>query len=344
MTEAAKAIVTSDDGDAIEMPQSQADNNVQAEHEAMLSGDEPVSALEQPNEPEAPETPEPEINGREAKLEAIAAKRLADMQASEAETEQRKPEAEEPKTHTLKVSGEEQTVTDDELRALAQKGLAADKKFEEAAALRKQTDSDRIKELEDKLAQLSAVSLPTDATKPALPDDGPMQFTPETIDKVVFSGDEDSAQAREEMARRLNQQPVNPTEIKEQIRAEMRIEQAIDSVSESDPIAKQMLGDDKMRQVVDRYSGILLELEPNLSEAENIAKAAQQARLHFPELTPPQPAMTPAKQVAQTKQAHAAGNVTAPAQRINVAPEPLTEEQLRAQAKAQLRAGRGLQN
>lgn len=45
-------------------------------------------------------------------------------------------------TYTIKVNGEEKTVTLDDLRTMAQKGAGAEKRFEEAAQLRKQLESE----------------------------------------------------------------------------------------------------------------------------------------------------------------------------------------------------------
>lgn len=325
--------------------ESQVGDNPQSSPETQP---EAVQATEQA---ETVDTPEIDQNTREARMDAIAAKRLADIAAVNAKPENTdKDSGEEPDEtpapyKTLKVNGKEKPVKDeDELLKLAQKGLAADEKFAEASKLTK-TSEQRIKELEEKLAQFDSATLPgKDGTKKeALPKDEPLVFTADSIDKAVYGGDEEGTKIREEMARRLSTN-VDPTEIKNQVRKEMRIEAAIESVSSADPIAKQLLADDKMVQIVDQYSEMLLRLEPSLSEAENIAKACKQAHMHFPELVMPEqkPAMAPARQVAQTKQAHAAGNVSAPAQRINVAPEPLSAVQAQAQAKAELKRLRGL--
>lgn len=66
------------------------------------------------------------------------------------------PDAPVEKQFTIKVDGEERTLTEAELIAEAQKSAAANKRFEEAAALRKQAEAERAP-LQQERAQLKQV-------------------------------------------------------------------------------------------------------------------------------------------------------------------------------------------
>lgn len=61
----------------------------------------------------------------------------------EGDAETEPDDGEEPERYTIKVAGEEQSLTLDELTTLAQKGSGAEKRFEEAAEMRKQFDAEK---------------------------------------------------------------------------------------------------------------------------------------------------------------------------------------------------------
>jgi hypothetical protein len=74
----------------------------------------------------------------------------------EAQPEEAQPETPEEEKYVIKVDGEERTLTKAELIAEAQKSAAANKRFEEAAALRKQAEAERAP-LQQERAQLKQV-------------------------------------------------------------------------------------------------------------------------------------------------------------------------------------------
>lgn len=74
----------------------------------------------------------------------------------EAQPEEAQPETPEEKKWTIKVDGEERAYTEAELIARAQKADASEKRFEEAAALRKQAEAERAP-LQQERAQLKQV-------------------------------------------------------------------------------------------------------------------------------------------------------------------------------------------
>jgi hypothetical protein len=75
---------------------------------------------------------------------------------SDAQPEQAQPETPAEEAFVIKVDGEERTLTRAELIAEAQKAAAANKRFEEAAALRKQAEAERAP-LQQERAQLKQV-------------------------------------------------------------------------------------------------------------------------------------------------------------------------------------------
>jgi hypothetical protein len=79
-----------------------------------------------------------------------------DQAQAEAQPEQTQPEATDEEKYTIKVDGEERQLTKAELIAEAQKSAAANKRFEEAAALRKQAEAERAP-LQQERAQLKQV-------------------------------------------------------------------------------------------------------------------------------------------------------------------------------------------
>lgn len=73
----------------------------------------------------------------------------AEPAAAEEEEEAQPPAAEETPKHKIKVNGEEQELTVEELIALAQKGVGAEQKFEEAARLRREAEEMRAQPKEE---------------------------------------------------------------------------------------------------------------------------------------------------------------------------------------------------
>jgi hypothetical protein len=79
-----------------------------------------------------------------------------ETEQSDAQPEQAQPETPAEEAFVIKVDGEDRTLTRAELIAEAQKAAAANKRFEEAAALRKQAEAERAP-LQQERAQLKQV-------------------------------------------------------------------------------------------------------------------------------------------------------------------------------------------
>lgn len=92
------------------------------------------------------------------------------------------PEAPTHKVHTVKVDGEERTVTDDELIRTYQKNAAADKRLEEATQLLRQANEQAARAVE-----------PQPVTAPAAPQE--LQAQVKSVLSKLYEGDEDSASA-----------------------------------------------------------------------------------------------------------------------------------------------------
>lgn len=142
------------------------------------------------------ETIEAPKSARELAMEKIASENIArvakdfdgeidqdidpdDPDADQLELQKPEPQKATPKVHTVKIDGEERTVTDDELIRTYQKNAAADRRLEEATALLRQAQ------------EQAARPAPTQDPAPAAPQE--LQAQVKNVINTLFGGDEDSA-------------------------------------------------------------------------------------------------------------------------------------------------------
>jgi len=239
----------------------------------------------------------------------------------------------------VKVNGEDREIDEEQYRSFVQKELSADEKFRAAAEERRVAEK-ALQDYQALLAQQANGQPPTGVDQAAPPATGERQvFTPELVDQAFLNDDNQSVQARQEMANRLNAVQ-SPVDVVDQAIDEMDRRQALESVSDMDPTYKQLLTDPRMKVVTGYFSETLLQVNPGLSKKENLKRAADMARDQFPELPPLSQPPTPVSRPTQTKQAHAAANVSTRSVRAPAAPEPMTEAEHRKRGLAQLRASR----
>lgn len=88
-----------------------------------------------------------------------------------------------PKVHTVKIDGEERTVTDDELIRTYQKNAAADRRLEEATNL--------LRQAQEQAAQLATPAQP--APNPVSEAPAELKTQVKNVIETLFGGDEESA-------------------------------------------------------------------------------------------------------------------------------------------------------
>jgi len=140
-------------------------------------------------------------SARELMMEKIAAENIVrvkndfDGMDEDADIDQDNPDADQlalqqpatppvatPKVHTLKVDGEERTVTDDELIRSYQKNAAADRRLEEATQL--------LRQASEQASQMVAPAMP-----PVTQTEAPQELKAQvkSVLSKLYEGDEDSA-------------------------------------------------------------------------------------------------------------------------------------------------------
>lgn len=319
--------------------------NAEVLNNQVMAPPPPPPELEERHPASEPVEPEPIVDERLSRLEAISRKNRGIDAPMEPQPQQEPVVRQEPVVQhetvvdeapdelpvwrsdegvlkaRLKINGSEVERDYDDVIADAQKVSAADERFRAAAAIAKENEM-----LKAQLAQ-SRTQLPHDVGVSGLPHDVQQGITSETLNQAVLDGDE---QAQQRLLSRLNQPPLNEAQIAANIKQQIEVDLAIEKVSNADTVYKDILNDDIYRDIADRFSQQFAMEEPHLTAAENITKALEQAakKLNLRQ--------APLSTRTTSKKQHAQSNL----QSVGSTRTPLAEEhipQTAEMARAQMR-------